>query len=52
MAVVTEQATGASTRPLRILAISDEGDDRLYSPGVARRFGQVDLVLSCGDLPD
>ena len=52
MAVVTEQTTGASTRALRILAISDEVDDRLYSPGVARRFGQVDLVVSCGDLPD
>jgi Icc-related predicted phosphoesterase len=48
---VTERAVEASTRPVRILAISDEVDARLYGPGLASRFGQVDLVLSCGDLP-
>lgn len=52
MAVTSARAVEAPTRPLRILAISDEVDDRLYSPGLARRFGALDLVLSCGDLPD
>src|SRR5215210_109881 len=50
MSDVTEQA-GARTRAVRILAISDEVDDRLYSPALAARFGPVDLLLSCGDLP-
>lgn len=38
-------------RTVRILAVSDEVDGRLYSSGIASRAGQVDLVLSCGDLP-
>jgi hypothetical protein len=37
--------------PVRILAICDEVDGRLYNPGLEARRGQVDLVLSCGDLP-
>ncbi|HAM43820.1 MAG TPA: metallophosphoesterase [Propionibacteriaceae bacterium] len=36
---------------MKILAISDQVDQRIYSPAVADRFGDVDLVLSCGDLP-
>lgn len=48
---VTERATEAAGRSVRILAISDEVDERLYSPGIGARRGQVDLVLSCGDLP-
>jgi uncharacterized protein len=51
MSDVAERAIEASNPPVRILAISDEVDDRLYGPGVAGRFGPVDLVLSCGDLP-
>jgi Icc-related predicted phosphoesterase len=43
--------TQAPTRAVRILAISDEVDPRLYQPGIVDRFGNVDLVLSCGDLP-
>ena len=39
------------TRAARILAISDEVDPRLYSPSAAERFGNPDLILSCGDLP-
>jgi hypothetical protein len=45
------EASAATGRPRRILAISDEIDPRLYGPGIAKRVGQVDLVLSCGDLP-
>jgi hypothetical protein len=41
----------SSGRPVRILAICDEVDPRLYSPGIEARRGQVDLLLSCGDLP-
>ena len=36
---------------MKILAISDHVDERIYSPAVVDRFGDVDLVLSCGDLP-
>lgn len=36
---------------LRLLAISDEVDPRLYGADLRARFGPVDLVLSCGDLP-
>jgi hypothetical protein len=43
-----EQADGS---PVRILAICDEVDGRLYGPGLAERRGQYDLLLSCGDLP-
>ena len=42
---------GNGSRPVRILAICDEVDPRLYGPGIEARRGQVDLVLSCGDLP-
>ena len=40
-----------AARPVRILAICDEIDPRLYGPGIVERRGQVDLILSCGDLP-
>jgi Icc-related predicted phosphoesterase len=36
---------------LRILAVSDEVDQRIYSPTVKDRMGDVDLVIGCGDLP-
>jgi Icc-related predicted phosphoesterase len=36
---------------LRILAVTDEVDQRIYSPTVKDRMGDVDLVLGCGDLP-
>ena len=41
----------AAARPVRVLAICDDVDPRLYGPGIAERRGQVDLILSCGDLP-
>jgi hypothetical protein len=37
--------------PVRILAVCDEVDGRLYGPGLAERRGQYDLLLSCGDVP-
>ena len=40
-----------ATRDVRILAICDDIDPRLYGPGIVERRGKVDLILSCGDLP-
>jgi Icc-related predicted phosphoesterase len=36
---------------VKVLAISDEVVAQIYSAGIRTRFGDVDLVLSCGDLP-
>lgn len=36
---------------LRILAVSDEVDQRIYSASVKERMDDVDMVLGCGDLP-
>jgi Icc-related predicted phosphoesterase len=36
---------------MKILAISDEVDSRLYGPILKQRFSDVSLVISCGDLP-
>ncbi len=36
---------------MKILAVSDQVVDSLYTTQVVDRFGNVDLILSCGDLP-
>lgn len=36
---------------MKILAVSDDVVSMLYSPKIVSRFGDVDLVLACGDLP-
>jgi len=36
---------------VKILAVSDETVDWLYSPNARGRLGKVDLILGCGDLP-
>lgn len=36
---------------MRILALSDRVVDGIYSAQVRERFGDIDLLLSCGDLP-
>jgi len=36
---------------MRILAISDRVAPQIYDAGVKTRYGDVDLVLGCGDLP-
>jgi predicted phosphodiesterase len=36
---------------MKILALSDEVVESLYRPEIPERFGDVDLVLGCGDLP-
>lgn len=36
---------------MRILALSDQVLDLVYSPSASQRFADVDLVVGCGDLP-
>jgi Icc-related predicted phosphoesterase len=36
---------------MKILAVSDKVEELIYSPAIKHLFGDVDLVLSCGDLP-
>lgn len=36
---------------MKILAISDEVVDFIYSPQIKEKYADVDLVLGCGDLP-
>ncbi len=36
---------------MKILAVSDEEKAIIYSPQIVQRFGDVDLIISCGDLP-
>lgn len=36
---------------LNILAITDEVDQRIYSSSIKQRMGDVQMVISCGDLP-
>ena len=36
---------------MRILTISDRVEAALYNERIAERFGNVELVISCGDLP-
>ncbi len=38
-------------KKFKILSVSDEVVNTIYSPAAKERFGDVDLVLSCGDLP-
>jgi uncharacterized protein len=37
---------------MKILALSDEVVEHIYSPRVKERFGDVNVVVGCGDLPD
>ena len=36
---------------MKILAVSDEVLDILYSPAVGQRYKGIDLLIGCGDLP-
>lgn len=36
---------------MKILAVSDKVDPRLYSTHIDERYSDVDIVLACGDLP-
>ncbi len=35
---------------MKILAVSDQIDECIYTSQLQERFGDVDLVVSCGDL--
>jgi len=36
---------------MKILAVSDRVVEEIYSAAIEQQFGDVDLVLACGDLP-
>lgn len=36
---------------MKILALSDQTVDFIYSPTVRERFADLDLIIGCGDLP-
>jgi uncharacterized protein len=36
---------------MRVLLISDKVEPVLYSPAIQERVGEIDLIVSCGDLP-
>jgi len=36
---------------MKILALSDEIVEHIYSPSIVKRMQDVDFVISCGDLP-
>ncbi len=36
---------------MKILAVSDEVQESLYSANLRQRFGDVEMVIGCGDLP-
>ena len=36
---------------MKLLAVTDKMVDLIYSPVLVEKFGDVDLVVSCGDLP-
>jgi Icc-related predicted phosphoesterase len=36
---------------VKLLTVTDKVVDFIYSPSLVERFGDVDMVLSCGDLP-
>src|SRR5699024_7667716 len=42
---------GTTIVKLRVLGVSDEVDQRVYTPTIRERMGDVDMVIGCGDLP-
>jgi uncharacterized protein len=43
--------SGGRVRNVKVLAVSDEVDSRLYGNGALRQRPTPDLILGCGDLP-
>ena len=37
--------------PIRVLAVSDQVDPRIYSASIRQRMSDVQIVFGCGDLP-
>lgn len=48
---LTSNTTAAATGPVKVLAISDQVANLVYSQHIRERFRDVELVVSCGDLP-
>jgi Icc-related predicted phosphoesterase len=42
--------SSGNNMPLKVLSLSDKQVETIYNPGVKDRFGDVDLILGCGDL--
>ncbi|HCO48411.1 MAG TPA: hypothetical protein DIT55_02830, partial [Spirochaetaceae bacterium] len=38
-------------KTLKVLCVADEVDLLVYSSSIRERFGDIDLILSAGDLP-
>jgi len=38
-------------RSIRVLAVSDEVDQRIYSTTIRERMSDIDLIIGCGDVP-
>ena len=36
---------------MRALVVSDKVEPILYSAGINRHVGEIDLIIGCGDLP-
>ena len=49
--IVSVPRENAAVRTLKVLAVCDEVDARLYCNGAPRLSAAPDLILSCGDLP-
>lgn len=43
--------SGGNGLTVRILAVSDEVDQRIYSTSLRERMSDVDLIIGCGDIP-
>lgn len=51
MAGLGTSRDGREAARVKILALSDEVVEYIYSPQIRERFPDVDLVVGCGDLP-
>jgi len=49
--IMSSRSHSSEMRNMKILALSDQLVEQLYCPSVRERFGDVGLVLGCGDLP-
>lgn len=49
--IIEESTLGKEWTVIKILAVSDQVDPRVYSLKLKERHADVDLVIACGDLP-
>jgi Icc-related predicted phosphoesterase len=36
---------------MKLLTLSDTVEDIIYNPGIGDRYGDIDMIIGCGDLP-